>query len=301
MSTASLYNPVAGRGKARATVDAVLDEARRHFSGVELLATEAPGDGARLGRQAAERGVERVIVVGGDGTVHEAVNGILRADAPRLPALTVVPEGTGNDFAKLVGTDGLGPRAAVAAIARGETARFDVGEAWDEYFINTLGIGLDAEVAQHLREVKHLRGTLAYGSALLRALRTHADAELEITIGAERFTGKWLMVAVGIGAVEGGGFHLMPGARPDDGLLDICAIRPVGTARLLALVPMVMLGQHARFPEVWMGRAERVVFRGPSPIAIHSDGELRAPGKTELTVTLHAGRLPVIKVGAGGR
>lgn len=295
MSTAILYNPAAGRGKARATVDAVVDEARRHFREVELLSTQAPGDGVRLGREAAERGVERIIVVGGDGTVHEAANGMLGARVARLPALTVVPEGTGNDFAKLVGTDGLGPRDAVSAIVHGEVARFDVGEAWDEFFVNTLGIGLDAEVAQHLREVKHLRGTLAYGSALLRALRGHADAELEITLGAEKFTGKWLMVAVGIGAVEGGGFHLMPGARPDDGLLDICAIRPVGTARLLALVPMVMLGRHGRFPEVWMGRADKVTFRSPAPIAIHSDGELRAPGKNELTITLHPGRLNVIR------
>ena len=295
MSTAILYNPVAGRGKARATVDAVVDEARRHFRDVELLATESPGDGVRLGQLAAERGAERVIVVGGDGTVHEAANGIFRAQVSRSPSLTVVPEGTGNDFAKLVGTDGLGPREAVVAIVKGEIAHFDIGEAWGEYFVNTLGIGLDAEVAAHLREVKHLRGTLAYGSALIRALRTHEDTELEITVGADKFTGKWLMAAIGIGAVEGGGFHLMPGARPDDGLLDVCAIRPVSTARLLALVPMVMLGKHGRFPEVWMGRTEKITFRAPAPIAIHTDGELRCPGATELAITLHPGRLTVIR------
>ena len=79
MTTAILYNPVAGRGRARATVDAVVDEACRHWRDVELLATEAPGDGVRLGKLAAEQGVSRVIVVGGDGTVHEAANGILRA------------------------------------------------------------------------------------------------------------------------------------------------------------------------------------------------------------------------------
>ncbi len=295
MSTAILYNPVAGRGKAKATVAAVVDEARRHFRDVELLATEAPGDGVRLGRSAAERGVERIIVVGGDGTVHEAANGILAAKLARLPSLTVVPEGTGNDFAKLVGTDGLGPREAIIGIVKGEIAHFDVGEAWGEYFVNTLGVGLDAEVAAHLREVKHLRGTLAYGSALLRALRTHRDVELEITVGAEKFTGQWLLVAVGIGAVEGGGFHLMPGARPDDGLLDVCAIRPVNMARLLALVPMVMLGKHGRFPEVCMGRTDKITFRAPTPIALHSDGELRCPGATELAITLHPGRLNVIR------
>ncbi len=295
MSTAILYNPVAGRGKAKATVNAVVDEARRHFRDVELLATEAPGDGVRLGRSAAERGVERVIVVGGDGTVHEAANGILAAKLARLPSLTVVPEGTGNDFAKLVGTDGLGPREAIVGIVKGQIAHFDVGEAWGEYFVNTLGIGLDAEVASQLRSVKHFRGTLAYGMALVAALRIYQDLELEIEVGQERFTGKWLMVAVGIGAVEGGGFHLMPGARPDDGFFDVCAIRPVPMLKLLALVPTVMAGQHHRFRECWMGRTEKITFRAPTAIALHADGELRCPGATELAITLHPGRLNVIR------
>lgn len=298
MSTAILYNPVAGRGRARATVEAVVDEARRHFRDVTLLATERPGDGVRLGQFAAEQGMERVLVVGGDGTVHEAANGMLHTKQSQLPALTVVPEGTGNDFAKLVGTAGLGPREAVRRIAQGQIGAFDVGEAWGEYFVNTLGVGLDAEVARHLRSVKHLRGTLAYAKALLGALRTYRDLELEIEIGAERFTGTWLLVAVGIGAVEGGGFHLMPGARPDDGLLDVCAIRPVAMLKLLALVPTVMVGQHRRFRECWMGRTDRITFRGTQPIAIHTDGELRSPGASELTITIHAGRLPVVKVGS---
>jgi YegS/Rv2252/BmrU family lipid kinase len=296
MTTAILYNPVAGRGKAKATVAAVVDEATRHFPGVELFATERAGDGVRLGRLCAERGFSVVIVVGGDGTVHEAANGLLASGAPHPPALTAIPEGTGNDFAKLVGTYGFGPREAVRRLAKGDRLQFDVAEAWGEFFVNTLGIGLDAEVARHLKQVKHLRGTLAYGSALLRALGTHQDVELEIRVGADKFTGEWLMVAVGIGAVEGGGFRLMPAARPDDGLLDICAIRPVSTARLLALVPMVMLGKHGRFSEVWMGRADRIQMKGTAPLAIHSDGELRSPGATELTVTIHPGRLPVIKV-----
>jgi diacylglycerol kinase (ATP) len=298
MSTAILYNPAAGRGRAKATLALVMEESRRHFQDVELLATEGPGDGVRLGTLAAERGMERVIVVGGDGTVHEAANGILTTRRTRLPALTVVPEGTGNDFAKLVGTDGLGAREAVRRIARGTPGQFDVGEAWGEYFVNTLGVGLDYEVARHLRSVKHLRGTLAYGKALLMALRGFRDLELELEVGDEKFTGRWLTVAVGIGAVEGGGFHLMPGAKPDDGLLDVCAIRPTPLPRLLALVPTVMLGKHTRFREVWLGRTTKVTFRAPAPIGIHADGELRAPGATELAITLHAGLLPVIKAGS---
>jgi YegS/Rv2252/BmrU family lipid kinase len=299
MTTTIIYNPVAGRGKARATVDAVVDEARRQFGDVEVLPTEAPGDGVRRGREAAERGVARVIVVGGDGTVHEATNGMLRSGVADLPAIAVVPEGTGNDFAKLIGTDRLGPRQAVRRLAAGSPARFDVGEAWGEYFVNTLGVGLDAEVTMHLRKVKRLRGTLAYGKALLGALGTYQDIELEVEVGADRFTGKWLLVAVGIGAVEGGGFNLMPSARPDDGLLDICAIRPTPLVKLLSLIPSVMMGTHTTDPRCWSGRGTAVRFRGTAPLTIHSDGELRSTGSNELAIQLHAGVLPVLK--AAGR
>ena len=295
MTTAILYNPVAGRGKARATVDAVVDEARRQFGEVEILPTEAPGDGVRRGREAAERGMARIIVVGGDGTVHEATNGVLRSGVAAPPAIAVVPEGTGNDFAKLIGTDGLGPREAVRRLAEGTPARFDVGEAWGEYFVNTLGVGLDAEVTMHLRKVKRLRGTLAYGKALLGALGTYEDLELEVEVGAQKMSGKWLLVAVGIGAVEGGGFNLMPDARPDDGLLDICAIRPTPLPLLLGLIPRVMTGTHMSNSRVWMGRGTKVRFRGSAPLTIHSDGELRSTGSKELVVTIRPGVLPVIK------
>lgn len=295
MTTAILYNPVAGRGKARATVDAVVDEARRQFGEVEILPTEAPGDGVRRGREAAERGMARIIVVGGDGSVHEATNGVLTAKTDHRPPLSVVPVGTGNDFAKLIGTDGLAPREAVRRLAQGSAARFDVGEAWGEYFVNTLGVGLDAEVTKHLQKVKRLRGTFAYGKALLGALGTYDDIELEVQVGGVSFSGKWLLVAVGIGAVEGGGFNLMPSARPDDGLLDICAIRPTPLPLLLALIPRVMTGTHLSNSRVWTGQGTEVRFKGSAPLTIHADGELRNTGSKEVAITLRAGVLPVIR------
>src|ERR1041385_5959874 len=141
MSTAILFNPAAGRGRARG--DAVVDEARHQFGDVTLLATERPGDGVRLGTLAAQQGFERVIAVGGDGTVHEAANGILAAKVARPPALTVVAQGTGNDFAKLVGTHRRSPREAVRRIAAGTVAQFEAGEAWGGVFVNFPGIRLD--------------------------------------------------------------------------------------------------------------------------------------------------------------
>jgi diacylglycerol kinase (ATP) len=87
----------------------------------------------------------------------------------------------------------------------------------------------------------------------------------------------------------------MPSARPDDGLLDICAIRPTPLPLLLALIPRVMTGTHMSNSRVWIGRGTEVRFKGAAPLTIHSDGELRSNGSKELVITLHAGVLPVIK------
>jgi diacylglycerol kinase (ATP) len=295
MSTAILYNPAAGRGRARSAIARIATEVRRDFRNVEMFATEGPGDGMRLGRLIAEQGFERLIVVGGDGSVHDAANGVLTASGTHRPLVTVIPVGTGNDFAKLVGTHGHGPREAVRRLVNGTPGMFDVGEAWGEYFVNSLGVGLDHEVPFHLQGVKRLRGTPAYALALLKALRGYRDIALDIDIDGTRHEGRWLTAAVGIGAVEGGGFHMMPGARPDDGLFDVCTVRPTPLWRLLALIPLVMLGKHGDLKEVMLTRTTTITFRGTTPIKIHSDGELRSSGSHELVVTLRAGALPVLK------
>ena len=297
MSTALLYNPAAGRGRARGAIARVLREMKRAFGAVELFSTTAPGDGVRLGAEIAGEGFERLIVVGGDGSVHEAANGMLRSGAPRLPLLSVVPVGTGNDWAKLVGTYGHGVREVAHRLVRGTPARFDVGEAWGEYFVNSLGLGLDHEVPYHLQSIKRLRGTPAYAVALFKALRGYREIPLEVQIDGTTYDGQWLTVAVGIGPIEGGGFHLMPGARPDDGLFDVCAVRPASLLRIAMLVPLVMMARHTRLKEVTLARATTVTFRGRTPVKIHADGELRSNGSHELTVAIRAGVLPVLKAG----
>jgi YegS/Rv2252/BmrU family lipid kinase len=296
MTTAILYNPAAGRGRARSAIARIATEVRRDFRDVEMFATEGPGDGKRLGRLIGEQGFERLIVVGGDGSVHDAANGVLSLPETQRPLVTVIPVGTGNDFAKLVGTHGLSPRNAVRQLVHGTPARFDVGEAWGEYFVNSLGLGLDYHVPYHLQSVKRLRGTPAYGLALLRALRHYRDVGLTVTVGDATYHGRWLTVAIGIGPIEGGGFHLMPGARPDDGLFDVCTVRPASLLRIITLIPLVMMAKHVGMKEVSLTRTTTVHFKGDHPLQLHADGELRAPGQTELTVTLKAGVLPVLRV-----
>jgi YegS/Rv2252/BmrU family lipid kinase len=294
MPTSLLYNPAAGRGLAPRLRDRAIRAARRAWPDLELLETGAPGDGVRLAAEAARAGMERLLVVGGDGTVHEAANGLLGAGAGSAPALGVIPSGTGNDFAKLVGTAHCSPEEAVRRIAAGRLQRFDVGAAWGECFVNSLGVGFDADVAFELRTVRRLRGTAAYGLALLRTLKRLRGRELSLELAGERWDGKWSAVVFGNGPVEGGSFRLTPAARPDDGVLDLCAVTELSVPRLLFLLPTLFWGGHGRFPEVRLRRVTSVTLRAPEPLMAHLDGEIRAPGAREVTVTVRPGALPVL-------
>ncbi len=129
----------------------MLRAAGAQWGDVALALTEGPGHATALARDAAD-GILRVIAVGGDGTVHEVANGLLTRGGPAIPALGVVPAGTGNDFAKMTYTARVAPGAAIASLAAGTTRRFEVGLAWGEYLVNSLGVGLDAVVARRVYE-----------------------------------------------------------------------------------------------------------------------------------------------------
>jgi len=300
LSTLVILNPAAGHGRSARFRDEVRDAARSHWGEVELALTTGPGHATTLARAGVGR-VERVIAVGGDGTVHEVANGLLTAESGTLPPLGVVPAGTGNDFAKMTLTSRLAPRAAIAALASGATRRFDVGQAWGEYFVNSLGIGLDADVARRVNLYKHWPGATGYVvAALLAVIRRHA-LRLRIDADGESWSGPTTVLEIGIGPCAGGVFYLTPDARPDDGLLDACAIGPFGWGFLLTRAPRVLSGRHTTLKEVRMARARHVrVTSEDGPLAAHLDGELRSPGSDVLDVSLVAGALPVLVASRSG-
>jgi diacylglycerol kinase (ATP) len=268
---------------------------------VELILTTGPGHATELARTVGIA-VERVIAVGGDGTVHEVANGLMARDLGARPPLGVVPVGTGNDFAKMTRTASLAPGAAVAALASGAIRRFDVGEAWGEYFVNSLGIGLDADVARRVNEYKHWPGALGYVVAALQAVVHRRALQLQIEVDGTSWSALTTVLEIGIGPCAGGVFYLVPDARPDDGLLDVCAVGTFGWRFLLTKAPLVLSGKHTRLKEVRMARGQRVlVTSADGPITAHFDGELRSPGRDSLEVSLHRGALPVLAAADAGQ
>jgi len=287
-----VLNPAAGRGAARRLKDRVANAFRAEGWSVEVLETREPGHGTILASALAREGAERVVAVGGDGIVHEVANGLLAAGG--TTALGVVPAGSGNDFAKLLGVHGHGPEQAVRRVVGATVRRFDVGLVRDEYFVNTLGFGFGPEVVRIRNAMPGLKGFLSYLVPVLRAFAGFVPPVLEIAAGGRSTRGPVMMVEVCNGTTAGGSYRFAPDADPADGALDLCVIQRVTLPRFLAALPRVMKGTHGSMREVRLSRATEITIRGEEPLVMHLDGELRAPGLRECTITVQPARLPVL-------
>jgi YegS/Rv2252/BmrU family lipid kinase len=288
-----IVNPAAGRGVAGRAADAVARAFRGHGWKVELARTEAPGHATTLAAAICRAGARRVIAVGGDGTVHEVANGMIAAGTDA--ALGVVPIGSGDDFAKLVGTFRLAPEAAVARIVTGVPRRFDAGRAAGEYFVNSMGVGFGAAVVRRRNAMAGLSGFLSYLVPIVRTFATFRPPRLEVAADGHREAGEMMMIEVCNGTTAGGSYRFAPDADPADGRLDVCLVRRVSPARFLVAMPRVMRGRHLGMREFGLYRTARVTIRCPDgPLVLHLDGELREPGTAECMVEVVPGALAVL-------
>lgn len=260
---------------------------------VDVTRTEGPGHGRELARLAVSSGARHVVAVGGDGTVHEVANGLLRGDGEA--ALGVVPTGSGNDFAKIVGLYGYDPIRAVARLVTATSRRFDAGRVLDEWFVNSVGFGFGPAVVQTRNRMLYLRGFLSYLVPIVKTFFTFEPPLFDVAAPGFRERGYMMMVEVCNGTTAGGSYRFAPDADPADGKLDVCLIRRVSLPRFLLAIPRVMNGTHLAMREVAVIKTAKLVVRSPErPLIIHADGELREPGVNECTVELERGRLNVL-------
>jgi diacylglycerol kinase (ATP) len=260
---------------------------------VEAESTDGPGHAVALAERAARAGVRCIVAVGGDGTVHEVANGMLRAR--REAVLGVVPIGSGNDFAKLVGVYRHDPVRAVRRLVTARTEAFDAGRVLDEYFVNSAGFGFGAEVVRVRNAMPGLSGFLSYFVPVFRAFARFRPGRFEVRAAGFSETGYMMMVEVCNGTTAGGSYQFAPGALPGDGRLDVCLVRRVSLARFLLAVPRVMRGTHGTMAEVALFQTRQVTIRSlDGPLLLHLDGELRQSEDCECTVRLEPGRLQVL-------
>lgn len=300
MRYAFIMNPAAGHGRAgrrRKRLEGVLEAAGLDYT---LLLTEGPGHAAALARQAAEGG-EVVVAVGGDGTVQEVVRGVVASGAE--VHLGVLPMGTGNDFVKMLGMPRSVP-AAVEALARTRPKAVDYGLVrWEgdeggaeTPFVNAVGVGFDARVAEAAAALKYLPGLAGYLAAALRTLRCWRPPVVQVVAeaGGLRYSGPLFLITAGNGICSGGGFFLTPEASAVDGLLDVCLIEGLAPGRVLQLIPRVLRGRHGTAAEVHLCRAAALQITSEVPLPVHADGEVLTGAARRIEIRAVAGGLSVL-------
>ena len=250
-------------------------------------ATEYPGHATELAQTAGTQGCDLVVAAGGDGTVHEVVNGLMRVPEKDRPALGIVPLGSGNDFAHILGVPD-DPSLALLSCLDGQPHFLDVGSVRNEqdrleYFNNTLGIGFDAVVTIRTRKITSIHGFMMYFIATLQTiLRNFTPMNLHVETDRENWDFATIMLTLGNGPREGGGFLVTPDAKLNDGLLNYVTIRKISRLTMLRLVPEVMKGTHARFKQVRMGTCRKMAITSQQPLYVHCDGEIYAGFGTDV-------------------
>ncbi len=249
------------------------------YGDADWSGTVYPTHATELARQAGEEGYQRVIAMGGDGTVHEVVNGIMQLPPQKRPVLGVVPVGSGNDFAHAIGVPLQSDHALVCAL-HDEPKAIDLGVMTDdhgrqEFFDNTLGIGFDAVVTIRSHQLPVVRGFLMYLTAVIQTIiLNHDPALMQIDMDGKKWEQSNLLLTLCNGPREGGGFLIAPDARIDDGVLHFAMIRKVSRLMMFRLVPEVMKGTHGRFKPVTLGSCTKMSVSTDRPMYIHADGEI---------------------------
>lgn len=273
-----IVNPSARRGRAGRRARRIVELFDAQGVATELVQSAGPGDIAGLVETLARQGASRIVVAGGDGTVHEAVNGAMRSASD--VALGLVPCGSGNDFAKACGIDPdwqvASARLAERIASHVEPARIDVGRCNDAWFANGVGIGFDAVVSRHADGIRLPLGSLVYMVGLLRALAAGVvTPALSIDGDGFAYEGRATLVNIASGPWVGGQFRIAPDAKNDDGTFDLVLAEPLTRRRVVTIVGPLKRGEHLAEPEVRHARVARVVVESESPIPSHLDGEVQ--------------------------
>lgn len=286
-----ILNPTADLGYGLRKRNEIEQEGEK-WGGLDLVLTKHRDHARDLAISAAEDGYEVIVAAGGDGTVHEVVNGLLRKHQKRAK-LGVIPIGTGNDFAFALDLPVDIP-AAVEIIFNGRSRSVDLGSVVDDrgihvLFNNNLGIGFDANVVIRVEAIKRLHGFLRYLWGVLKTLvLDFRPLHFQMRFDQESVTEDVLFVTFGLGPRHGGGFLLTPDALFDDDLIDTCTVRPMGRLHALALLNSAVKGTHIDVPLVSMRQSQKIEISCSKPLPIHIDGEVFAhpgDGVHQLTIT----------------
>jgi YegS/Rv2252/BmrU family lipid kinase len=285
----AIANPRAGVAARRAAE--AMRRSRSLWPDLETWTTSGPGEARELARRAAESGYEVVLAVGGDGTANEVASGLLGSAA----ALGVIPAGSGNGLARTLRIP-IDADRALRELAGAVTRRMDVGRLNGRPFLNVAGAGFDAAVGEafHERALRGgRRGVMNYARIAFAMSWTYRRGGFALQAGEHRFEGQAWLVAFVNGRQYGGAAVIAPGARLDDGLLDVVVVEEAAPLEILANAPRLYLGGLEGFRRYHRMPASRAVLTAPEPFPHHCDGE-PWPAATKLEVSVEPKALNVL-------
>jgi YegS/Rv2252/BmrU family lipid kinase len=299
-----IVNPTSGRGLGGKSIPQIEASLHQHNFDFTLVKTERMWHAAELAEGAARDGYDVIVCASGDGTVNEAINGIMRAkkDGDNKAAFTVLGIGTGNDFAGGTGIptnldDGL------KALKADKRKKIDIGlvKGGDypegRYFGNGIGVGFDAAVGNEAIKVRWTRGLLAYLIGVIKTVFLYYNpAQVEIILDdKETIKQVSLMISVMNGRRMGGGFQMAPDSKPDDGYFDLCIAETASKGRIMQMIPHFIKGTQATLPEIQMKRAKTVSIKSlDRTFPAHADGEFICLNGSHLTLELLPSELEII-------
>lgn len=266
-----IANPVAGNGKTAqflATVESKLVSEKINYN---LFLTTQDKLTDTIIKANLNSGYTDLWIVGGDGTFHEALNGLTRYDLP----VSVIQTGTGNDFVKAIGRN-CTPEIMLERAISAEPKPIDIGICNGRLFHNGIGIGFDGSVAHRAAELKtETSGSvLSYYRAIGEGILGYNGIEMEIITEAKRSLSKTFMLTVGNGVAFGGGMKVTPKAKINDGLFDVCHVEKVSVLGRIWRLPFLVAGKHTKLPKVNYFKSNNIEISSTQELTAHIDGEI---------------------------
>jgi len=279
---AVIINPISGGhrpGQAEARARVATEAVQRHGDEPRVFVTERAGHARQLAQAAANDGARVVIAWGGDGTINEVASALVFKGVP----FAIVPAGSGNGLARELRIS-IDPQTAIAAALHAEPRPMDVGEIEGRYFVNVTGIGMDAHIAARFNAPDNpRRGLMGYAAITARAVFRYVPKRYRISIDDRQVERTAVLVCIANSPQFGNGARIAPGARLDDGLLDLVTIEERSRLITVCNLPRLFTSTVERVPGCTVERASRVVVECDEPMTFHVDGE-PVDGGTRLRV-----------------
>ncbi len=292
-----IVNPVAGHGRAKKALPAVVEMLKKAGMSPKVEFTESKGHAVKLAFEMS-KWADLILIMGGDGTVNEVAQAVIKTGTP----ITALPLGTGNDYVKFIYGEEKDWRKVFDRLFLGGKTQVKLVDAGVvesnlgvRYFVNGFGMGFDAYVSMRSKTIPLLKGDILYFLSVVLGLLEFEPPKMQVLVDKNVFReGKFTVCSVGCGQFLGGGFWLFPKASIVDGLLDVDLVDKVNFLTFLKKVWLTFQGKHLNEPEVHYTQGKTVKIKSDVPAYFHVDGEDSDAPVDSVAINVISKKLPVL-------